>query len=58
MSKKQLRIEAESLGVPLDIIDQFRDDEMTKASFVDVLASLSKAENCTASPPFRLPPCF
>ena len=44
MSKKQLRIEAESLGVPLDVIDQFRDDEMTKACFVDVLASLLNRE--------------
>ena len=42
MSKKQLRIEAESRGVPLDVVDQFRDGEMTKARFVDILASLSK----------------
>ena len=47
MSRKELRLEAEELGVSPRSIDLFRDDELSKEQFIDLL--LSKV-------PFSLPP--
>ena len=49
MSKKQLRIHAESLGVQFNVIEQFRDDGMTRAEFIDLLALLSRAKKRASS---------
>lgn len=39
MSKKQLRLEAERLKVPHDEIERWRDNEMSMADFIKLVAS-------------------
>ena len=46
MTKRELRLEAQKLGVAVDVVDAFRDDEMPREEFIEHVAGKMQTARC------------